>query len=87
MKTAKNVEPSAASLRAIPEVDFSRGVRGKYAGRPSNIVVLDRDLVGAFPDSKSVNDALRAIVALRKATSPSLPVPTRRRSSPKRPSA
>jgi hypothetical protein len=87
MKTAKIVEPSAASLRAIPEVDFSRGVRGKYAGCPSNIVVLDRDLVGAFRDSKSINDALRAIVALRKATLPSHPRASRRRSGPKRPSA
>ena len=64
----KYPEPSPASLRAIPEVDFSRGVRGKYAKHPSNVVILDRDLVGAFPDSKSINDALRAVLALRKAT-------------------
>ena len=84
---ARHTEPSAASLRAIPEVDFSRGVRGKYAGRPSNIVVLDSDLVGAFPDSKSINDALRAVLALRKATTPSAAQPKgrpSRRSSPKR---
>jgi hypothetical protein len=27
-------------------------------------VLLDPELVGAFPDSKSVNDALRALVAI-----------------------
>ena len=78
MKMVKQGEPSAASLRAIPEVDFSRGVRGKYAKHPSNVVVLDRDLVGAFPDSQSINDALRAILALRKATSRSTVHPPRR---------
>jgi hypothetical protein len=85
----KYSEPSAASLRAIPEVDFSRGVRGKYAGQLSNVVVIDRDLVGEFPDSKSVNDALRAVLALRKATTPLSARrkrrPARRRSSAKRP--
>lgn len=45
-----------------PEYNFSRGVRGKYAKRHAegtNIVVLDPDLVRAFPDSSSVNAALR----------------------------
>jgi hypothetical protein len=49
------------------EYDFSNGVRGKYAGRygqGTNVVLLDPELVAAFPDSKSVNDALRALVAI-----------------------
>jgi hypothetical protein len=49
------------------EYDFSAGVRGKYAGRynsGTNVVLLDPELVSAFPDSKSVNDALRAWVAI-----------------------
>jgi hypothetical protein len=47
-----------------PEYDFSRGVRGKYAARMakgSNVVVLDRDVQKLFPDSASVNTALRAL--------------------------
>lgn len=48
----------------LPEYDFSRGVRGKYAARMargSNVVVLDRDVQKLFPDSASVNAALRAL--------------------------
>ena len=48
----------------LPEYDFSRGVRGKYAARMakgSNVVVLDRDVQKLFPDSASVNKALRAL--------------------------
>jgi hypothetical protein len=47
----------------LPDYDFSRGVRGKYAARMakgSNVVVLDRDVQKLFPDSESVNTALRA---------------------------
>ena len=50
-----------------PEYDFSGGVRGKYVNRynqGTNVVLLDPELAEAFPDSKSVNDALRALVAI-----------------------
>jgi hypothetical protein len=50
-----------------PEYDFSGGVRGKYVDQyraGTNVVLLDPELVEAFPDSKSVNDALRALVAI-----------------------
>jgi hypothetical protein len=30
----------------------------------NNVVLLDPELAEAFPDSKSVNDALRALVAI-----------------------
>jgi hypothetical protein len=53
------------------EYDFSTGVRGKYASRygsGTNVVLLDPELVAAFPDSKSVNDALRALVAIAERT-------------------
>jgi hypothetical protein len=49
------------------EYDFSGGVRGKYVDkyrRGINVVLLDPELAEAFPDSKSVNDALRALVAI-----------------------
>lgn len=48
------------------EYDFSKGVRGKYAKRlakeGSNVVVLAPDVASAFPDSASVNEALRIVL-------------------------
>ena len=52
-----------------PEYDFSRGVRGKYLSRlakGANVVVLDRDLIKLFPNSKAVNDALRVLAEAGK---------------------
>jgi hypothetical protein len=49
------------------EYDFSDGVRGKYVERYRrgvNVVLLDPELAEAFPDSKSVNDALRGLVEI-----------------------
>ena len=49
------------------EYDFSDGVRGKYVDRyrlGTNVVLLDPKLAEAFPDSKSVNDALRALLKI-----------------------
>jgi hypothetical protein len=49
------------------EYDFSGGVRGKYAARyreGCNVVLLDPDVAEAFPDSKSVNRMLRALIQL-----------------------
>jgi hypothetical protein len=49
------------------EYDFSSGVRGKYVDRYRrgiNVALIDPELAEAFPDSKSVNDALRALVAI-----------------------
>ena len=57
----------AGEMRA--EYDFSGGVRGKYVDRyrrGTNVVLLDPELAEAFPDSKSVNDALRALIARAK---------------------
>jgi len=52
-----------------PEYDFSQGVRGKHhkayqAG--TNIVFLAPDLAAVFPDSASVDQALRLLVRLSK---------------------
>ncbi|NDJ12653.1 MAG: hypothetical protein EBY17_15885 [Acidobacteriia bacterium] len=63
MKKA-TVRPKTTEMR--PEYDFSGGVRGKYAAAyqsGTNVVLLDPDLAEVFPDSKSVNDALRTVVA------------------------
>lgn len=48
----------------LDEYDFSNGVRGKFAKRyaeGTNVVLLDPDVAKVFPDSQSVNEALRAI--------------------------
>lgn len=45
------------------------GVRGKYAKQfreGSNVVLIDPDLVKAFPNTKAVNDALRQLLAGRE---------------------
>ena len=50
-----------------PEYDLARlkgGVRGKYykqAAAGTNLVLLDPDVARAFPDSSSVNRALRLL--------------------------
>ena len=45
--------------------DFSNGVRGKYADavqRGRSVVVLAPDVAASFPDSVSVNRALRKLI-------------------------
>lgn len=52
-----------------PEYDFSQGVRGKHyqAYRDgTNVVFLEPDIAAVFPDSASVNHALRLLVRLAK---------------------
>ena len=47
-----------------PHLDFSKGVRGKYYNRlkqGTNVAVIDPDLLDTFPDSASVNEALRGL--------------------------
>jgi hypothetical protein len=64
MKKSPSKRPIAEMRK---EYDFSGGIRGKYAEsyrRGNNVVLLDPELTVAFPDSKSVNDALRALVAI-----------------------
>ena len=49
----------------LPEYDFSKGVRGKYAKRyaeGSNVVMLSPDVARVFRTSESVNEALRTLV-------------------------
>jgi len=48
--------------------DFSNGVRGKYVQRVKGIVrvvTLDPDVAAVFLDSRSVNRALRRLIADR----------------------
>ena len=51
----------------LDEYDFSNGIRGKYAQQykeGANIVKIDEDISKVFPDTKSVNEALRTFINL-----------------------
>ena len=66
--------PSDADDELLPEYEFTveqlrAGVRGKYAERyaaGTNIVKLDPDVAKVFPDSESVNEALRALITIMR---------------------
>ncbi|MFN8179062.1 MAG: hypothetical protein U0167_14115 [bacterium] len=67
------------------EYDFSKGVRGKYAQRyaeGTHLIVLDPDVARFFPDSKSVNEALRVLARAAERQAKRRP---RGRSAPKSP--
>ncbi len=72
MKKARTTRPEG-KLRA--EYDLSQlkgGVRGKYYKRATaatNLVLVEPDLSGLFPDSESVNRALRLLAETAKAAS------------------
>ena len=59
---------SEDSQEMLPEYrreDLGKGVRGKYYKRymkGTNVVVLEKEVARAFPDSKSVNDALKSLM-------------------------
>lgn len=68
MKKAKT-EVRDPEMRA--EYDFTGGVRGKYATRfaaGTHLVLLEPDVAARFPDSRSVNEALRALVEVADRT-------------------
>jgi hypothetical protein len=52
----------------LPEYSLKGAVRGKYAARyaeGTNVVLLDEDVAELFPDSESVNQALREFAESR----------------------
>jgi hypothetical protein len=57
-------------LRAEYDFDYSKALRGKYYKRilkeGSNVVVLERDVAKAFPNSAAVNEALRSVLKARR---------------------
>ena len=81
-RTSKQVD----ELR--PEYDLAKlrgGVRGKYyeqASSGTNLVLIDPDLADVFPDTDSVNRALRLLAETAKAaagpTRRVLPAPNKR---------
>ena len=63
----KKASKPKAQREKVPDIDFTGGVRGKYAkryARGTNIVVLSPELAEVFPDSNSVNEALRTLVRI-----------------------
>ena len=53
----------------LSEYDFSKARRGKYARRyakGTNLVILAPDVAKVFPDSQSVNEALRALARISR---------------------
>ena len=61
------MKPKASTVDEMrAEYYFSKGVRGKYHKRllkeGSNVAVLEPDVAKAFPDSESVNEALRVVL-------------------------
>lgn len=68
MKKASNARRKAAT---VPDIDFTGGVRGKYAARyaaGTNLVALSPDVAEVFPDSTAVNEALRTLVRMSAKT-------------------
>jgi len=54
-------------LEMLDEYDFSSGKRGEYAQRydqGTNIIILSPDVAEVFPDSESVNEALRMLIKI-----------------------
>jgi len=57
-------------MRAAYDLNYSKAERGRYFKRllkeGSNVVVLDRDVARKFPDSASVNKALRSVLKSKR---------------------
>ena len=76
MKKISKHKANGRSEEMLPHYDFSEGVKGKHfkkfregvsiqllgETKDTKLVVLDEDMGKLFPDSKSVNNALRHIV-------------------------
>jgi len=59
-----------------PNLDFSKGARGKYYNRlkqGTNLAIIAPDLLDTFPDSASVNEALRSLKKIATRTAKSAP--------------
>lgn len=65
MKTRQSTEDSDDMREEYDFAGMEGGVRGKYAGafdRTSVTVLLDSDIAEVFPDSQSVDEALRTLM-------------------------
>ena len=70
MKTNRNTENDSDMREEYDLAGMKGGVRGKYAKtfeKAATTVLLDSDVAEVFPDSRSVNEALRTLArVLRK---------------------
>jgi hypothetical protein len=79
MQKALTKRPSASrsdSDEILPEYDFGKGRRNKYASRyaaGSVVVVLDPDVAATFGTSKEANEALRALAGIIQKRRPRKP--------------
>ena len=66
----KKPTPQDDEMRPEYDFDFSTIERGRYAKRlkteGSNLILVEPDLAKTFPDSASVNAALRSVVEFAK---------------------
>ena len=70
--------PKLDPLAERPDADFSTGVRGKYfnqLAKGTNLAIIDPSLHEHFPDSESVNRALRALLTIRESLLTASPRP------------
>jgi hypothetical protein len=61
----KETKRKANDDEMLPEYDFSKGVRGKYAKRyaeGTNVVLLAPDVAKVFKNADEVNRALRGLI-------------------------
>ena len=72
MKKAHTTGSEGKLRRKYDLSQLKGGVRGKYykrANAGTNLVLVEPDLAGLFPDSESVNRALRLLADTAKAAS------------------
>ena len=72
MKKTRPSPKRKVQAEPMPEMDFSKGVRGKYVERyrAARVTVQhDPDVAQEFPDSASANEGLRALLRLRRGES------------------
>ena len=66
----KKLNAANDDLRPEYDFDFTKAERGRYAQRlkaeGSNLVLVEPDLAKSFPDSASVNAALRSVMEFAK---------------------
>lgn len=72
--TTRKFDGDRDEMRTEYDISKLRGAtKGKYyavASAGTNLVLIDPDLASAFPDAKSVNDALRVLVNAAKGQVP-----------------
>ena len=73
MKKTSSSETADELRKEYDLASLRGGVRGKYHRRAvsgTNLVLIDVDLSSTFPDSESVNRALRLLVETARASTP-----------------